>query len=174
MHVMLEWFRSLLGLGAPPGTLTYEHMAARAVLVYGAGIAMVRFSSKRFVGRRTPFDFVLSIILGATLSRAVNGSAAFFPTILAGFVLVLLDRVLAVVAYRSERIEGWLAGHPFELVSAGNLNRRNLRRCHCDGDDLASAARLKANVPGLDDVESAWLEPSGEISVVPRARRASP
>lgn len=165
-----EWTQALLGLEQPSGTLTYEHMIARGVIVYLAGIAMVRLSSKRFVGRRTPFDLVLSIILGALLARAINGDAAFFPTLAAGFLLVLLDRGFAVASFRWDGFENLVAGHTVQLVRQGRPDRENTRACHCDDQDLRSAFRRNANVGDIQEVEDAWLEPSGEISVVPRRR----
>lgn len=163
-----EFTRELLGLDRPAGALTYEHMIMRALVIYLAGVVMVRLSSKRFVGRRTPFDLVLGIVLGAVLARAINGSAPFFPTLSAAFLLVLLDRAFAVAAFRWDGFERLVVGIPFRLVHDGRPDSEAQAACHCDDEDLRSAFRRNANVAALDDVREAWLEPDGEISVVPR------
>jgi hypothetical protein len=42
---------------------------------------MVRLSSKRSLAEKTAFDAVLLVIIASVLARAINRSAAFFPTI---------------------------------------------------------------------------------------------
>jgi hypothetical protein len=53
------------------------------------------------LGRRVRSDAVLGFILAAMLARAVNGTAAFFPTLGGSFVLVVLHRLLAYWSRRS-------------------------------------------------------------------------
>ena len=55
---------------------------------------------RRFLSQKTAFDAVLWFILASTLARAVKGTAAFFPTLGGGFVLVILHRVLAYWSLR--------------------------------------------------------------------------
>lgn len=74
---MQEIINSLLGLDAD--NLTIWQMSLRAVVVYIAGLAMVRIGEKRFLGKSSAFDVLLSIIIGSVLSRAINGSVHFFP-----------------------------------------------------------------------------------------------
>jgi hypothetical protein len=42
---------------------------------------MVRVANKRIFSKTTAFDAVLGFIMASMLARAVNGSAAFFPTL---------------------------------------------------------------------------------------------
>lgn len=75
-----------IGLNAPQ--ITAWQMGARAVIIYILGLTMVRLvGDRRFIGKHAAFDVLLSIILGATLSRAINGSAPFFPTLFTALVL---------------------------------------------------------------------------------------
>ena len=46
-----------------------------------ATLITVRLGHKGSLAQRTPLDAVLLVILAAVLSRAINGSSAFFPTI---------------------------------------------------------------------------------------------
>jgi uncharacterized membrane protein YcaP (DUF421 family) len=48
----------------------------------------VRLGSKRFLGQTSAFDTIVGIMLGSIMSRAINSSAPFFPTLIAGVVLV--------------------------------------------------------------------------------------
>src|SRR5438045_5489949 len=91
-------FRSL-GLGARPEELTFVQISLRGVVVFTATLIMIRLGHKRSLSRKTAFDAVLLVILASVLSRAINGSAAFFATLGGGLVLVLLHRLLAFIAF---------------------------------------------------------------------------
>lgn len=66
-----------------------------------ATLLMVRLSSRRSLAEKTAFDAILLVILASVLSRAINGSATFFASIGASFVLVFLHRFFAWIAGRS-------------------------------------------------------------------------
>jgi uncharacterized membrane protein YcaP (DUF421 family) len=61
----------------------------RGVIVFIATLAIIRCGDRRFLSQKTAFDAVLGFILASMLARAVNGTAAFFPTLGGGFVLVI-------------------------------------------------------------------------------------
>ena len=75
-----------LGLNAQQ--LNFWQMGLRAATIYVAALIMIRMvGDRRFIGKHAAFDVVLSIIFGSTLSRAINGTSAFFETIFASFIL---------------------------------------------------------------------------------------
>src|SRR5437899_11560451 len=88
-----------LGLGAEPKDLTFMQISLRGVIVFLATLAMIRIGHKRSLARKTAFDAVLIVILASVLSRAINGSSAFFATIGGGVVIVLVHRLLVVIRY---------------------------------------------------------------------------
>src|SRR5438093_12662116 len=98
-HLIDPW----LGLGAQPKDLTFVQISLRGIIVFLATVAMIRIGHKRSLARKTAFDAVLIVILASVLSRAINGSLAFFTTIGGSVVIVLVHRPLAFVAYPSLR-----------------------------------------------------------------------
>src|SRR5438046_9224151 len=90
-----------LGLGAQPKDLTFLQISLRGIIVFLATLAMVRIGHKRSLARKTAFDAVLIVILSSVLSRAINGSSAFFATIGGGTVIVLVHRWFGFMAYHS-------------------------------------------------------------------------
>ena len=93
-----------VGLNVEPKTLTLGQMICRASIIYIAGLTMVRIAGdQRFAGKHSTFDIILSIILGSTLSRTINGAAPFWVTIGAGFVLVSIHRLVAFLTAYSRR-----------------------------------------------------------------------
>ena len=101
MNALWNSFQTLLGLGVEPKDLTFVQVSLRGIIVFLATLTMVRFGHKRSLSRKTSFDAVLLVILASVLSRAINGSAAFFATLGGGVVLVLLHRLFAYLAYHS-------------------------------------------------------------------------
>src|SRR4029077_16299519 len=101
MNALWKSFEIVLGVGVEPKDLTFVQISLRGIIVFAATLAMVRLGHKRSLAHRTPFDAVLLIILASVLSRAINGSAAFFATIGGGVVLVLIHRLFAYFAFYS-------------------------------------------------------------------------
>ncbi len=154
----------LLGLDADE--LTLMHMAVRAVVVYVAALIMLRLGEKRFLGKNTAFDVILGIIFGSVVSRAITGSSAFFPTLGAGFVLILLHWLFAVLAFHSDWFGTWVKGNARLLVNEGTIDWDAMRKSNISEKDLMSALRTQANIASIDEVQEARLERSGDISVL--------
>jgi hypothetical protein len=90
MNAFWNSFETLLGLGVEPRDLTFVQISLRGTIVFLVTLATIRLGHKRSLSRKTPFDAVLLVILAAVLSRAINGSAAFFATLGGGVVLVVI------------------------------------------------------------------------------------
>ena len=95
---------SILGLGRDATSLTFTQISLRGIIVFFAALVIVRCGDRRFLSQKTAFDAVLGFILASMLARAVNGTAAFLPTLGGGFVLVMLHRVLAYWSRRSHAL----------------------------------------------------------------------
>src|SRR5689334_2294770 len=130
MDTFYNFVGPLLGLGAEPKDLTFIQISLRGIIVFIATLAMIRFGHKRSLARKTAFDAVLIVILASVLSRAINGSAAFFATLGGGFVLVLLHRLLAMIAYHSHGFGILIKGEPDIIVRNGDTVVRNMQRNH--------------------------------------------
>ena len=166
LEAIWDSVRTVLGIDADD--LSFIQMAARALLVYLAGLVMVRLGEKRFLGKSTAFDVLLGIILGSVVSRAINGSAAFFPTLVAGFLLVGLHWLFAVIAFRSDRFGNLFKGHTRTLIREGEIQWDAMSKSHISRNDLLGALRANGNIEDPEQVKVARLERSGEISVIQR------
>ncbi|HVU25801.1 MAG TPA: YetF domain-containing protein [Opitutus sp.] len=162
-------FSDLLGLDVPAADLTTGHMVARAVVVFVAGVVLVRLGHKRSVGHSSGYDVLLIVMLGSVLSRAINGRAAFWPTLGASLALVVLHSLLSVASYHSHCVSVLVKGRARVLVKDGQVDRAALRHSHVTPDDLLENLRLAGNVDTPAAVKEARIERSGTISVVPKA-----
>jgi uncharacterized membrane protein YcaP (DUF421 family) len=159
-------FCQALGIGLTGQDLTATQMGLRAVVVYLAWLAAVRFADKRLLGKYSPFDVVLAVILGAVLGRAINGSTPFFETMGAGAVLVGMHWLFAILSARSHAFGRLVKGEERVLVWNGEVRRAEMQKCHLSERDLLEMLRLNGGVADPRDVAAAYLERNGEISVL--------
>ena len=116
-------------------------------------------------GRR---DAVLIVILASVLSRAINGSAAFFATLGGSFIIVLLHRLFALIAYHWHWFGILIKGRPEMIVNDGELILPTMSRNHISKHDLEEDLRLAVKEENLENIRAARVERSGDISFIPK------
>jgi uncharacterized membrane protein YcaP (DUF421 family) len=166
MNAFLNSLETFLGLSVDPKDLTFVQISVRGIIVFLATLAMVRLGHKRSLSHKTPFDAVLLVILASVLSRAINGSAAFFATIGGGVVLVVLHRVFAHLAYYSHGFGILVKGRPDTIVRDGQCDFEMMRRNHVSTHDLEEDLRLHGHIDDLSRIRLARVERSGDISFI--------
>ena len=166
MNALSDFVAQLLGLGLQPRDLTFMQVSLRAVVIFLITLVMVRLSSKRSLAEKTAFDAILLVILASILSRAINGTAGFFTSIGASFVLVFLHRLFGWIACRSHTFGKIIKGCPSIIIENGQLNRDALRRNLMSDHDLEEDLRLDAGTEDIRKIKVARLERSGDISFV--------
>ena len=142
---------NILGLRLDPKDLTFLQISLRAIIVYVVALAIMRVANKRFLSKTTAFDALLGFMLGTMLARVINGSGAFFPSLGVGFVLVGLHRLVAAVAFVSDRFGNLVKGRSAVLVQNGQANPQALRSNNISQEDLLEELRLNG------EVGSAWI-----------------
>lgn len=163
-----EWFNSHLGLGTDPKALTFGQIAIRGIIVFVISLVMVRLGDKRFLSKKTAFDAILGLILASMLARAVNGSAAFWPTLGGGFILIGLHRLIAFASRRWHAFGIWVKGTSDLVVRDGQIIESGMRRNDLSVHDLQEDMRLKGRVDEITKIKVAYAERDGHISVVPK------
>lgn len=153
-------------LGIDDSDLDALQMVMRATVVYVSTIAMMRIGERRVLGKNTAFDVILGVVLGSTLSRAINGNASLMPSIAAGLVLIALHWAFAALSYRHSWFGRLIKGRPLTLISHGERVEENLRRAHITRRDLEEAARRSAEIEDPEEADDVRLERSGEISFI--------
>lgn len=162
-------FEQALGLGLQSSQLHFGHMALRCVVVFFTSILMTRIGDKRFLGQNAALDVMLVVILGSVVSRGIDGQAPFFSTLGAGFVLVLLHRLLATAAYRSHWVSTFAKGRDRVLVRHGRIVHEEMKRNAITPDDLLEGLRAGGNTDDVSKVQEARLERNGRISVIKKS-----
>lgn len=167
----MEWldhqtFHALIG--SQGDAISWAQMSLRAILIFAIGLAIMRFAAARAFGKWTALDIILAVIVGSNLSRALTGSAPFWPTVIATLVIVALHGALSHAVVRWPVLSQALKGRAVCLVEAGALNDQALRRHGIGEGDLRMALRARG-VAEIGDVETVYLERNGDISVIPKS-----
>ena len=156
----------LLGLNIEPKNLTLVHICVRGVIVFVVTLVMVRVADKRFLAKLSAFDIILGFLLASMMARAVNGSAAFLPTLGGGFVLVFLHRLVGTLAFHADWFGRLVKGDACVVVQHGKPDTKQLGKLHVSQKDLLEEMHLNGNVDKLEQVKTATMERNGKISII--------
>ena len=152
-------------IGPDSNAITWWQMSVRGIVTFIFAVALIRIGDKRIFGKSTALDIVLGIILGSNLSRAITGNAPFFPALITTAVMVLLHWLLAKFAYFSNA-GSVVKGHEQQLVKDGQFLYKEMKKHQITENDIYEAMRLNGKCQQLQEVEAAFLERSGSISVI--------
>ena len=162
-----EQFQALLGIGSGSSDVTALQMAVRTIVIYSFTLAIVRLGSKRFLSQATAFDTVVGIMLGSIMSRAIDGSAPLFLTMLAGTALVGMHWLMAALALRFSWFGTLVKGNSILLIEDGKVNQQGMKSARLSEHDLKQALRMQNDHTDPANIKKAYLERSGSISVIP-------
>ncbi|CAE6815608.1 hypothetical protein R75461_05853 [Paraburkholderia nemoris] len=148
-------------------------MGMRALVVFMIALALIRVAGRRSFGQRSAFDYVVAILLGATLSRAIVGASPFLATVVASTVIVVLHRLLAWLCMYSRVVERLMVGVEREVFRKGQFNKAEMTKALVTATDIQESVRQTLGERGMSNVEAAVLERNGAISVIRKEKNGS-
>jgi len=141
-------------------------MSVRSFLMFFIALALIRFGGMRIFGKKTAFDYIIIIMLGAVLARGVVGASPFLSTVVAAAVMVLIHKVLALLSMRFVAVDKVVKGIHRTLYKDGEIKQKNMKRAAISHDDLLESVRIEINQNSFDDVQEIKIEKNGELSVI--------
>jgi uncharacterized membrane protein YcaP (DUF421 family) len=140
----------------------------KAVIVYFFLWAVLRLSGRRTLGEMTAFDFVLFLLIGSAMQRALTGQDySLTNAILIVATLIIVDIALSFVRRDVASLSKILKGTPTIVVEGGKPLTWRLKRSRLTEDEVLQAARRHHGIESLDRIRYAILEASGDISIIP-------
>ncbi len=136
-------------------------MSLRALVIFFVALVLVRIGGMRAFGRRSSFDSVILVGLGAVITRAIYGASPAIPIVAASAVLVVVHRLVAMLTARVPRLERVVKGRAVLLYHDGEVDARAMQRAGISHNDVDEAARAD----NIDDVREVRLETSGDLTV---------
>jgi uncharacterized membrane protein YcaP (DUF421 family) len=151
-------------------SLVWWEFVLRGVIIYLFLLVLLRVTGKRQIGQMSPFDLVLLLVLSNAVQNSMNGGDnSVIGGMISAVTLVGLNWLVAVLTFRSKRLEGLIEGQPELLIHNGKLFQKALDRASLTQHELMAALR-QAGCTAVDEVHVAMLEDDGNISVIPRSK----
>ena len=146
-------------------SLPWWEFILRGVIVYVFLLLILRVTGKRQTGQLAPFDLVLLLVLSNAVQNAMNGGD---NTVLGGIIsattLIALHYAVAIMTFKSKKLEVWIEGTPRTLIHNGVLNEAVMRSELLTRHELAAALRA-SGCAEIEHVHVASLENYGQITV---------
>jgi uncharacterized membrane protein YcaP (DUF421 family) len=139
----------------------------RAIVIFVYGLLAVRLAGRRIFARWAALDFIVSVVVGSNLSRALTGSAPLWGTLAASTVLLAVHWLLGQAAARMPWVSHLLEGRAIRLAPDGRLDDRRRKARSVSRADLEEALRDQG-VERLEDIRDIVLEPSGKLTAMKR------
>ena len=160
----LFWTIDWKGMALP--ALSVAEKILRTGLVFGFLVIALRLAGKREIAQLNPFDFIVLLVLSNTLQNSVIGND---NSVTGGFIgaaaLLLINWGVNRALLNHPRRERWLTGSKTMLVSGGAVDHKALKKELITAHELEMAAH-KQGIASLDEVESAEIDPDGELFFV--------
>jgi uncharacterized membrane protein YcaP (DUF421 family) len=144
-------------------------IVARTLLVYLAVFLGLRLAGKRELGQMTVFDLVVILLIANAVQNAMVGpDVSVQGGILAAIVLLVANRLVALLRLHRGTWGRLIEGTPTVLIENGDLIEPHLRKERVEREELEMVMR-EHGVASLDEVQLAILETDGSISIVPKS-----
>ena len=166
MDGLYNLYLQIFGVDGHPTELTLAQICLRGLIIFAAGLAIVRVGDRRSLAQKTAFDALFIVLLGSMLSRAINGSGPFLLTIGASIGLMLIHRVCAFAGHRSHWFGKLIKGREVPLVRNGKVDWGAMQSVLVSKHDLEEDLRLSAKTEDVSTIQLAQLERSGDISFI--------
>ncbi|MBQ7347309.1 MAG: DUF421 domain-containing protein [Clostridia bacterium] len=146
----------------------------RTLIVYLVLIATMRLMGKRQIGELEVTDLVTTLLISEIASLPITNqeipvSYAVIPMI----TLLFLEVLSSVVLIRFPSLKKLVSASPTVIIRNGELNQRALRELRISMDELMSEIRQQG-LTSLEQVDCAILEKNGKLTVLPKAKYATP
>ena len=137
----------------------------RTIFFYFFVLLAYRIMGKREIGQLGVIDLIVSILIAELVAISIEETESpIYLTIVPIAMLVILEIVFAFISIKSRRFRTVFDGKPSLIICNGKINYKVMIKQRYSLDDLLISLRQQG-IKELDNVEYAFLEPNGELSV---------
>ena len=140
-------------------------VVVRTVLMYIFVSISVRLMGKRQIGDMQPTELVITLLISEIAAIPLQDvSQPVSIGLIAIFLLVFLEIVTSVIIMKNLRLRRIFSGKSVAIIKNGVIDQKAMRNVRMTVFDLIEMLRMQG-IFELDDVESAFLEVNGNLSV---------
>jgi uncharacterized membrane protein YcaP (DUF421 family) len=144
-------------------------IALRAIVLFFFVYLITRVIGRRELSQLAPFDLILLIVLGDAIQQGLTqDDYSVTGAVIAISTMASLQVMLSLLSFRFRPLRAVLDGEPIVIVQDGQPIERNLRRDRLALEEVMEEARLQQGISSVDEIAWAVLEPSGNISFIPK------
>lgn len=159
---MIDWSKVLL-----PQVPVLESIV-RMSLVYLSLVFMLRVVLKREAGNAGVSDVLVLVMLADAVQNGMSGqSFSVADALVLAATLLFWDWALDYLSFRYKWFYRLLHPRSRPIIMHGEIMRRNCRRELLTMDDIKEALR-REGIKSVKEVEYAFVESNGAISVIPK------
>jgi len=160
--IQTELVRMFLGTQPP---LFLLEVVFRTIVMYSYMLFAARFLGKRGTDQLTVFDFIVVILLGSAVGDPMfYDDVPLLHGIIVITIVVLVERALNHFTNRNVKLEEFIESTPTLLIKNGVILHKALEHESIPLPELMMELRDKG-IRNTGEVECAYLEPSGRMSV---------
>jgi uncharacterized membrane protein YcaP (DUF421 family) len=146
--------------------------AIRTCLLYLLLVLGMRLMGKRQVGQMQPSELVTTFLLSELITAPILDSDIPLLGAVIPFLLVICAEIIVPwLASRYPAAKRIVDGRPSMVIFNGEIDQKELLRLRMSVDELLGHLRLKG-VGDIQDVQYAFVEQNGQLSVILRAGAA--
>lgn len=168
MEFIMESINWLIGTGEKIADLTLIQTITRTIIVYSIALLVIRLAKRRFMGNFSAFDILMGFVVGSILSRIITGREHILHGFLAITTIVVLHYLIAHLTFHFKGLSNLIKNDERQLIKDGKLDSNAMKLSKLGENDLRQALRQKGGVLDVKNVECAFLERDGTITVIPK------
>ncbi len=137
----------------------------RTAFFYFFVLLCYRLMGKREIGQLGVIDLMVSILIAELIAISIeNIKDSMLLTIMPIALLVILEITLAYISIKSRKVRTFFDGKPSLIIVNGKINYNEMVKQRYSMDNLLLSLRQK-EIKSIEDVEYAFLEPNGKLSI---------
>ena len=143
----------------------------RTTILYFLVLVVIRLMGKRQVGELQPFDLAVTIMISELAAFPMqHTNIPLINSVLPILLILALQIYLSVINTKSIKVRELVCGTPAMLIENGRINENELRKHRINLHELLAELRTKG-YQNIRDIEFAFMETNGQISVVPKSQK---
>jgi uncharacterized membrane protein YcaP (DUF421 family) len=136
----------------------------RGALTYLYLLFVVRLAGKRTIAQGTPFDFIVALVVSDLPDNMIYGQVPVANAVVAIGTIMLLHGIVVYGVFRSRMVDRVIDSVRSRIIEKGKPVKHNLAFERVGRAELDAMLR-EQDVRAYQDLEHAWLETSGKVSV---------
>jgi len=150
---------------------SYLLVIIRALLAYFILLLLAKGMGKREISQMTFFDYIVGITIGSMTAQMVTVIDTKFIVLLPSIlVFTILQIITSYITLKNRHLRVFFEGSKTILIEKGKIIEKNMAKERINIEELQTKLRNN-RVFKLADVDYAYLETDGKISVMKKANK---